>query len=109
MTNKDATAASHGGRLPPSLFVIRHSSFVIQGGIMPSGKPISFGYHPPTGDRGIEKIDPATFVRDVYHVMDVAKPYFSWFWVSDHLMTHSGFREECWTQLTWLAARYPDQ
>ncbi len=70
---------------------------------------IDFGYNPPTGDRGVETIDPATFTRDLQTVLDVAKPYFSSFWVSDHLMTHSGFRMECWTQLTWLMARYPDQ
>ncbi len=70
---------------------------------------IDFGYTPPTGDRGVEKINPATFTKDLQQVLDVAKPYFSSFWVSDHLMTHSGFRMECWTQLTWLAARYPDQ
>ena len=71
-------------------------------------RQIDFGYNPPTGDRGVEQINPATFVRDLQHVLDVASPYFSSFWVSDHLMTHSGFRNECWTQLTWMAARYPD-
>ncbi len=70
---------------------------------------IDFGYNPPVGDRGIEKFDPATYVRDVQQVLDVAQDYFSTFWVSDHLMTHSGFRMECWTILTWLAARYPKQ
>ncbi len=76
---------------------------------MAANKRIEFGYNPPTGDRGVEQINPATFVRDLQRVLDVAAPHFSSFWVSDHLMTHSGYRMECWTQLTWLAARYPDQ
>lgn len=75
---------------------------------MLNGKRIDFGYNPPVGDRGIEKFDPATYVRDVQGVLDAVKPYFSTFWVSDHLMTHSGFRMECWTILTWLMARYPE-
>jgi len=70
---------------------------------------IDFGYNPPVGDRGVEKFDPATYVRDVQRVLDIAQDHFSTFWVSDHLMTHSGFRMECWTILTWLAARYPKQ
>src|SRR5688572_30254678 len=70
---------------------------------------IDFGYNPPVGDRGIEQFDTATYVRDLQRVLDVAQDHFSSFWVSDHLMTHSGFRMECWTILTWLAARYPQQ
>jgi alkanesulfonate monooxygenase SsuD/methylene tetrahydromethanopterin reductase-like flavin-dependent oxidoreductase (luciferase family) len=70
---------------------------------------IDFGYNPPVGDRGVEQFDPATYVRDLQRVLDVAQDHFSSFWVSDHLMTHSGFRMECWTILTWLAARYPNQ
>lgn len=71
---------------------------------------IDFGYNPPVGDRGIEKFDFATFTHDLERVLDVAQDHFSSFWVSDHLMTgESGFRLECWTILTWLAARYPKQ
>jgi alkanesulfonate monooxygenase SsuD/methylene tetrahydromethanopterin reductase-like flavin-dependent oxidoreductase (luciferase family) len=70
---------------------------------------IDFGYNPPVGDRGIEQFDPATYVRDLQRVLDAVQDHFSSFWVSDHLMTHSGFRMECWTILTWLAARYPNQ
>lgn len=70
---------------------------------------VAFGYNPPTGDRGIERIDRRTFVRDLQAVCDIAAQHFASFWVSDHLMTHSGYRMECWTQLTWLAARYPSQ
>jgi alkanesulfonate monooxygenase SsuD/methylene tetrahydromethanopterin reductase-like flavin-dependent oxidoreductase (luciferase family) len=70
---------------------------------------IDFGYNPPVGDRGVEKFDPATFIRDLDRVLDVARDHFSSFWVSDHLITGNGFRMECWTILTWLAARYPQQ
>jgi alkanesulfonate monooxygenase SsuD/methylene tetrahydromethanopterin reductase-like flavin-dependent oxidoreductase (luciferase family) len=70
---------------------------------------IDFGYNPPVGDRGIEQFDPATYVRDLQRVLDTVQDHFSSFWVSDHLMTHNGFRMECWTILTWLAARYPNQ
>lgn len=76
---------------------------------MTTRTPLQFGYNPPTGDRGIEQLNPATFTQDLQRVLDRVAPYFSSFWVSDHLMTNNGFRMECWTQLTWLAARYPDQ
>jgi len=77
--------------------------------MMAETRSLTFGYNPPTGDRGIEQINPATFTQDLQQVLDRVAPYFSSFWVSDHLMTNNGFRMECWTQLTWLAARYPDQ
>jgi alkanesulfonate monooxygenase SsuD/methylene tetrahydromethanopterin reductase-like flavin-dependent oxidoreductase (luciferase family) len=69
--------------------------------------PIEFGYNPPTGDRGIEHVNPRTFVQDLTRVCDVASKCFSSFWVSDHFQSGDRFRLECWTQLTWLAARYP--
>lgn len=71
--------------------------------------PIEFGYNPPTGQRGLEDVRAETFVRDLQHVLDVASPYFSSFWVSDHIMIGSNYRLDCWTQLTWIAARYPRQ
>lgn len=70
---------------------------------------ISFGYNAPAADRGIETIDGATFVRDLQSVCDVAAQAFDTFWVSDHLGRGDRFRIECWTQMTWLAARYPSQ
>jgi alkanesulfonate monooxygenase SsuD/methylene tetrahydromethanopterin reductase-like flavin-dependent oxidoreductase (luciferase family) len=70
-------------------------------------RPIGFGYNPPTGDRLIERVDPNTFVRDLGHVLDVAAKSLDSIWVSDHHMTADRFRLECWTQLTWIAARYP--
>jgi alkanesulfonate monooxygenase SsuD/methylene tetrahydromethanopterin reductase-like flavin-dependent oxidoreductase (luciferase family) len=69
----------------------------------------SFGYNPPSGTRGIERFSGDTFVRDLQDVLDVASQSFSSFWVSDHLMTDEPFRMEVWTQLTWIAARYPAQ
>lgn len=68
---------------------------------------IEFGYNPPSGSRGIERFPAATFVRDLQDILDVACQSFSSLWVSDHLMTAEPFRMECWTQLTWIAARYP--
>jgi alkanesulfonate monooxygenase SsuD/methylene tetrahydromethanopterin reductase-like flavin-dependent oxidoreductase (luciferase family) len=72
---------------------------------------VEFGYNPPSGTRGIEQFDtdPRTFVRDLGAALDIASQSFSSFWVSDHLMTAEPFRMECWTQLTWIAARYPGQ
>jgi alkanesulfonate monooxygenase SsuD/methylene tetrahydromethanopterin reductase-like flavin-dependent oxidoreductase (luciferase family) len=73
----------------------------------PSSLPLEFGYNPPTGARGIEHIDPATFVRDLGRVLDFANGTFDSVWISDHLMTSARFRLECWTLLTWIATRYP--
>ena len=70
-------------------------------------RQIEFGYNPPTGNRLIERVEGATFVRDLGHVLDVASRYFSSLWVSDHFMTGDRFRMECWTELAWIAARYP--
>ena len=68
---------------------------------------IDFGYNPPTGTRQIEQFDPRTFVRDLQDVLEVASQSFSSLWFSDHLMTVEPFRMECWTELTWAAARFP--
>ena len=76
---------------------------------MATKRRLAFGYCPPTGDRGLERIDPATFPRDLPRVLDVAAPHFDSFWVSDHLQLGARYRLECWTQLTWIAARYPKQ
>jgi alkanesulfonate monooxygenase SsuD/methylene tetrahydromethanopterin reductase-like flavin-dependent oxidoreductase (luciferase family) len=68
---------------------------------------VDFGYNPPSGTRGIEQFPAKTFVRDLQDVLDIATQYFSSIWVSDHLMTEEPFRMDVWTQLTWIAARYP--
>jgi alkanesulfonate monooxygenase SsuD/methylene tetrahydromethanopterin reductase-like flavin-dependent oxidoreductase (luciferase family) len=70
-------------------------------------RPIEFGYNPPTGNRLLERVEPRTFVRDLQHVLDRACQHFDSIWISDHHMTADRFRLECWTQLTWVAARYP--
>lgn len=70
---------------------------------------LKMGYNTPAGERGIENIAPATFRRDLAAVCDVAATFADAFWVPDHLMRDGGYRLECWTQLTWLAARYPHQ
>ena len=74
---------------------------------MSARRPIEFGYNPPTGDRLLERVEPRTFVRDLQHVLDRACQHFESIWISDHHMTADRFRLECWTQLTWVAARYP--
>jgi alkanesulfonate monooxygenase SsuD/methylene tetrahydromethanopterin reductase-like flavin-dependent oxidoreductase (luciferase family) len=66
-----------------------------------------FGYHPPSGDRRIERVEAATFVTDLDHVLGMAAPAFDSLWISDHFMTGDRFRLECWTLLTWIAARFP--
>jgi len=76
---------------------------------MAATRRVEFGYNPPAGERGIERIDPRTFVADLQRVADYASEHFDSFWIPDHFMRGEGFRMECWTQLTWLAARYPRQ
>jgi alkanesulfonate monooxygenase SsuD/methylene tetrahydromethanopterin reductase-like flavin-dependent oxidoreductase (luciferase family) len=69
---------------------------------------IDFGYNPPSGRRGVELFPSETFVRDLQNALDIAVQAFSSIWVSDHLMTEPPyFRMDVWTQLTWIAARYP--
>jgi alkanesulfonate monooxygenase SsuD/methylene tetrahydromethanopterin reductase-like flavin-dependent oxidoreductase (luciferase family) len=68
---------------------------------------MDFGYNPPSGTRGVEQFPGDTFVRDLQDVLDLAAQHFSSLWVSDHLMTQEPFRMDVWTQLTWIAARYP--
>jgi len=69
---------------------------------------LAFGYNPPTGNRKIEVIDPATFRTDLEQVLRFAAPGFESVWISDHLMTEDRFRLECWTELTWVAALFPE-
>jgi alkanesulfonate monooxygenase SsuD/methylene tetrahydromethanopterin reductase-like flavin-dependent oxidoreductase (luciferase family) len=69
---------------------------------------LAFGYNPPTGNRKIERVDPATFRADLERVVAFAAPAFESLWISDHLMTEDRFRLECWTELTWLAARFAE-
>ena len=74
-----------------------------------SQRRVEFGYNPPSGTRGIEHFPRETYVRDLQNALDIASQSFSSLWVSDHLMTVEPFRMECWTMLTWIAARYPGQ
>jgi alkanesulfonate monooxygenase SsuD/methylene tetrahydromethanopterin reductase-like flavin-dependent oxidoreductase (luciferase family) len=70
---------------------------------------IDFGYNPPSGDRGIETINARTYLRDLQETCDLASRFCGTFWISDHFMRGDTFRMECWTHLTWTAARYPSQ
>src|SRR5258707_992227 len=68
---------------------------------------LKIGYNPPTGDRLLEPVNPRTFVKDLQGVLDVAAKTFSSFWFSDHHMAGDRLRLECFSVLTWVAARYP--
>ena len=68
---------------------------------------MDFGYNPPCGERGYEVITPRNYLYDLHRALDVASQNFSSLWSSDHLNYGSEFRVECWTMLTWMAARYP--
>ena len=68
---------------------------------------MEFGYHPPSGDRGFEVIRPREYLSDMHRALDVAAQSFGSLWISDHLAYSDEFRLECWTHLTWVAARYP--
>src|SRR5690349_10411531 len=69
---------------------------------------LEFGYCPPAGHRNFETIRPAQFVSDLHHVLDVVTQGFTSLWMPDHFQLGSNYRLECWTLLTWLAARYPN-
>ncbi|HCV27688.1 MAG TPA: hypothetical protein DGB32_05140 [Dehalococcoidia bacterium] len=68
---------------------------------------MEFGYNPPAGDRGLENIVPRDYLGDLHRSLDVASQGFTSLWVSDHLNYADEWRVECWTLLTWIAARYP--
>ena len=68
---------------------------------------IEFGYNPPAGERGREAIRPREYLADLHGALDVATRAFPSIWVSDHLNYSTEWRLECWTVLTWIAARYP--
>ena len=46
-------------------------------------------------------------MSDLQRPLDLAATSFDSLWVSDHLNYADEFRLECWTLLTWIAARYP--
>lgn len=68
---------------------------------------MEFGYHPPSGYRGFEIIRPREYLFDLHRALDIASQRFGSLWVSDHFAYNDEFRMECWTHLTWIAARYP--
>ena len=75
---------------------------------MPGTPKIEFAYNPPSGDRGKETIRPREYLGDLHKALDVATQGFSSIWVSDHMNYAAEWRLECWTLLSWIAARYPD-
>ena len=74
---------------------------------MPSKPLMEFGYNPPSGERGYETIRPREYMGDLHRALDVASQSFQSLWTSDHLNYTTEWRLECWTLLTWMAARYP--
>ena len=68
---------------------------------------MEFGYNPPTGERKLEVIRPREYLSDLHGALDVASQGFRSIWISDHLNYSDEYRIECWTLLTWIAARYP--
>ena len=68
---------------------------------------MDFGYNPPTGPRSMEKIRPSFFSLDLEKTLNIASNGFKSIWVSDHLNYTDEFRLECWTLLTWIAAKFP--
>ena len=46
-------------------------------------------------------------MSDLWSALDVATQGFKSIWVADHLNYSTEWRLECWTLLTWIAARYP--
>jgi alkanesulfonate monooxygenase SsuD/methylene tetrahydromethanopterin reductase-like flavin-dependent oxidoreductase (luciferase family) len=74
---------------------------------MPSRPTMEFGYNPPTGVRALEHIRPREYISDLHRALDVASQNFGSLWISDHINYADEFRMECWTLLSWIAARYP--
>ena len=68
---------------------------------------MEFGYNPPTGERGREAIRPGDYIPDLTRALDVATQGFRSIWISDHLNYAQEWRLECWSVLSWVAARYP--
>ena len=75
---------------------------------MATAHRIEFGYNPPSGERGRETIHPREYLSDVQSALDVSTQGFKSIWVADHLNYSTEWRLECWTLLTWIAARYPE-
>lgn len=74
---------------------------------MSASPRLEFGYCPPSGNRLFETVRAREFVDDLHAVLDVATQGFASLWIPDHLQFERRYRLECWTLLTWLAARYP--
>jgi alkanesulfonate monooxygenase SsuD/methylene tetrahydromethanopterin reductase-like flavin-dependent oxidoreductase (luciferase family) len=70
-------------------------------------RPIHLGYNPPSGQRALERVEPARYVADLERMLSIVSPAIDSLWISDHFMTGDRFRLECWTLLTWVAARHP--
>ena len=68
---------------------------------------LEFGFCTPPGDREMGRVNRATLVADQDRLLRFATAHFGSVWVSDHMMEGDRYRLEPWTQLTWIASRFP--
>lgn len=68
---------------------------------------IEFGYVMQPDAPVVERIVGEGMIGTVNKQLDIASSMFASVWVSDHFMTARRYRLECWTLLTWIAARHP--
>jgi alkanesulfonate monooxygenase SsuD/methylene tetrahydromethanopterin reductase-like flavin-dependent oxidoreductase (luciferase family) len=68
---------------------------------------LEFAFCTPPGDREMGRVNRATFVADQDRLLSFVARHFGSVWVSDHMMEGDRYRVESWTQLTWIAARFP--
>src|SRR5262245_24213680 len=73
---------------------------------------IEYGWRTP--DFPTDGSDNPTFLRQIYDTLDLIRGQFDSAWVADHVIPWSSWQPvdtptvECWTTLTFLAARYPE-
>jgi alkanesulfonate monooxygenase SsuD/methylene tetrahydromethanopterin reductase-like flavin-dependent oxidoreductase (luciferase family) len=68
---------------------------------------LEFGFNTPPGDREMGRVNRKTIVADQDRLLAFVTRHFGSVWVSDHMMEGDRYRIEPWTQLTWIAARFP--
>ena len=68
---------------------------------------LEFAFSTPPGDREMGRVNRATFVADQDRLLAFVTQHFGSVWVSDHMMEGDRYRIEPWTQMVWIAARFP--
>jgi len=72
---------------------------------------LTFGWHMPSFP--VDGSDAQAFVQQITQTMDLLQPAFDSAWVDDHFWPWAKFQApdtpymECFTTITWFAARYP--